>query len=231
MEMKDLVAVYLILSIVVPIDTLLLAFYLFHRFSGQRSTQERYSCPSWQKVRRRIAYGFSILNFVNVICLTIYFRKLDLWLWDSCSAKMPTQENCIKAASKWNNVLWCFVPPGLISYLLIFTSVRRARLILLGNLPGLLYSPGPHGASCALFQLSLILTAPLAYPDIVFKHATGQTWVMASMACAVLAISVYLFGIALWAEGMVYVWYQSHLPNRVVADIGHDESDMELGRS
>ena len=228
--MEDLTFVICILATIFLVDILLLLAYIIHQSILQRAPDGQSDSLRSRTIRTVIGCGLSLSNFTNVVCLTVYFHYIDVWLWEFCPTKMRKPDDCMLAADKWNRMVWWLTVPFVISHFMIFTSGPRVKKIERHYLE-LLYSPGAHAWSCALFQMSLLFSTPLAYPLMFFKHIIGETWADIGMILAIFTIAAYMIGIAVWIEGMVMIWSQprNHRGSaRRTVGTQHDASDWDL---
>ena len=204
--MDDLTKVVLILSMVLTCDSLLLGRFIIMRTSRTTSSGQSYT-PEWKKVQSKAGCFLSFCEFTVTMCWAVYLRKISVWTMDVCP-KMSTREDCNLAPKTWGNLCWWLILPLFIAASMISTSCARARDTLVHH-PERLYFLTDHTVSMIMFQISLFLSLPLAYPFVFFENVVDRkNWMVVSLICGVFMIGAYVLGIAYWIEGSVKIWIQ-----------------------
>jgi len=204
--MDDFAEMVLVLSLALAFNLLLLALFLITTVLGPISNGHNYT-PEWKKIQTKVGFFFSVCNLTAAICGAVYLRTLAVWVVVACP-KMSKTEDCNQATKTWENVCWWFILPIIFAASMICSSCPRARTTLIHQ-PEQLYFLTDHMVSIVMFQLSLYLSLPLAYPFLFFRDpAQYPTWIITSLTCGGFMILAYVLGIAYGFEGLVKIWFQ-----------------------
>ncbi|KAL6715255.1 hypothetical protein ACLMJK_007519 [Lecanora helva] len=203
--------IIIILITAIIIDVLLLLAYALHCTRYLRARARDPGTPDCRTFHAGISFGFSISNFIALICLIFYFHYVDVWFWISCPNKMGQQKICLGAVNKFDKTLWWLTAPFLLSLILGLSSVCRSQGALRRD-PEHLHIPRLHALPSVFVILCLLYSGPLVFPRPFENYFTGQTWAICSMILAEFMIATYMLGVALWFDGIVLIWLSWSVP-------------------
>ena len=204
--MDDFAEMVLILSLALAFNLLLLTLFLIMTILRPTPYGQNYT-PDWKKVQTKVGCFFCVCNWTAAICGAFYLRTLGVWVVEVCP-KMSTKEDCNQATNTWENVCWWLILPGIFAATMICSSCPRARTTLVHQ-PEQLYFLTDHVVSIVMFQISLYLSLPLAFPFLLFRDpAEYSSWVVTCLTCGGFMIVAYVLGIAYGFEGTVKIWFQ-----------------------
>ena len=218
--MEDITFILVILGLFFLLNAMVLVAYWTCRHIIRTASAGQLDPQGWQSSRKLIGYVLSVANFAYLIFLAIWFRQLDTWMLAHCRNTESNQNDCAWASKVWNKFIWCLALPFVVFFFRVMTSSLRAYSLrtraLASHNPGLMYDLSYHAQSWGFFQLTMLLSMPIACPTIFFKHVAWDTWVIASIVVAELMLTAYMAAIACWIDGLALMQHRSHLSeNRV----------------
>lgn len=208
--MDDTTKVIFIVSIILACDVLSLVFFTLQKTLRKLTEAWHHDQEwnrEWTKVQTRLGYLFCLSGLLMAIGGAAYFHMIATWTVEICPTMME-REKCSNAVKTYRYILWWLILPTLIARLMIFTSIRRAKGVLLRQ-PQRLYALKHHVISMGLMQLTLLLSLPLAYPYVFYPtEVERHRWAAVGIVIGSWMIVTYEFGVAFWIEGASRVWMQ-----------------------